>query len=206
MLKPDQQTKSAHTTVPEGTHVATCYSLLHLGHVPNTYPGAENPTINKIRLTWELPELLNVFKEGEEARPYSISQEYTLSMGDKANLRKAVESWLGKKFSDAEAVNFDVEELVGKSCMLGVVHIETKAGNPFAVVNSVMRLPASVKTEQINKSKIITWDTMTVDIFNKLPTFIQDKMKTSTEYKDWAKSQGSGTYDYPESGPESIPF
>lgn len=204
MLKQDTQHTKEYKIVPEGTHVATCYSLLHLGHVPNTYPGAENPTINKIRLTWELPGEKAIFGDIEEPRPYSISQEYTLSMNEKANLYKSVCSWLGKKFTESEAENFDVETLVGQSCMLQVVHL-TKNDKTFAVVNSVMKLPSSItKPEQINKSKIITWENLTVDIFNKLPMFLQEKMKTSTEYKNWGKA--SGGFEYPENDLEDVPF
>jgi len=202
-LKPDQTNTKEYKLVEEGTHLGRCYSILHIGHVPNTFPGAQSPTVNKVRITWELPELLNVFKEGDEPKPYSMSQEFTLSMHEKSNLRKVVQSWLGKKMSDEEANEFDIETLIGKTCMLGVAHM-TKNEKTFAVVNSVIKVPASMKVpEQINKSKIITWETMDEPTWALLPPFLQDKMKQSTEYKKWSNSSG---YDYPENTDGDVPF
>lgn len=213
---PTQSSPKEHKLVPPGTHMARCYSILHIGHVPNTFPGAENPTIDKIRLTWELPEETAVFKEGEEPRPFSISAEYTLSMHEKSNLRKVVQSWLGRQFSDAEAANFDAEELVGEPCFINVVHGTSKDGRPFAYVENVMKLPAkTAMPEQVNTSKIINWDSMDEETFEKLPTFIQEKMKTSQEYARWkggpalAKKPGPlDPIDYPKEDidADEIPF
>ncbi len=197
--------------VPEGTHIARCYSIIHIGHIPNLHPQATNPIVDKIRLTWELPEVTGVFPGSEELRPYSISQEYTLSMHEKSNLYKTVTAWTGKKYSENEARNFDVEQLVGMECMLNVSHM-TKGDNTFAVINSVMKMPASMKAKSaINQPKIINWDNMTVDIFNSLPAFIQEKMKTSNEYKDWNQHNKTikgplDPIDYPEEQAQDIPF
>lgn len=208
--RPDPVETKKYKLVPEGTHVARCYGFLHLGHVPNTYPGAENPTINKIRLTWELPEEKVSFAEGEEPKPYSISAEYTLSMHEKSNLRKIVQSWLGKQFTEAEAVNFDAESLVGQACFITVAHM-TKEDKTFAYVENVTRLPARMEApDAINAPKITNWETLTKEQFDSFPEFIQEKLKSALEYQRWnlQKKSALDAVDYPEEkiNAEDIPF
>lgn len=177
--------------VPAGTHLARCYQFIHIGNVPNTFPGIKPGTMtNKIRLSWELPEELTTFKEGEEPKPFVISQDYTLSMNEKANLRKMIQSWLGKSFTDEEAVNFDTELLVGMDCLLTINHV-TKGEKTFANIQNITKLPSKmVCPAPVNKASFVTWESMTPDIFNNLPKFIQDKMKLSDEYKTFARNSG----------------
>ncbi len=182
-----ETTKKEFKLVPAGTHLARCYAFLHMGHVPNTFPGATNPTVNKIRLTWELPEEMAQFKEGAEPQPFSMSQEYTLSMNEKANLRKVVSSWLGVKLSDEEAEFFDTELLVGKECLLTIVHT-TKGDKTYAGIQNVTSLPKGmICPAPINKTSIITWENMSPTDFDSLPQFLQDKMKQATEYPVWCE-------------------
>lgn len=187
--KPDSVAKE-FKLVPAGTHLARCYGFVHIGHVPNTFPGAESSMTNKIRLTWELPEELEVFKQGEPARPFSISQEYTLSMNEKANLRKMVASWTGSTMTDAEAGEFDAESLIGMECLLTIVHIE-KNDRTFAKIQNVTKLPSKMTCpDPVNVPSIITWPGMTKDQFNAIPKFLQEKMMVSDEYKKFAVEHG----------------
>lgn len=179
--------KKDYPIVPAGTHLARCYQFIHLGHVPNTFPGATTPTVNKIRLTWEFPQEMHQFKEGQPEQPFSISQEYTLSMNEKANLRKIVESWFGIKLGDEEAANFDTELLVGKECLLTITHTQ-KGDKIYAGVQNVTSLPKGMSCpDPINKTSILTWEGMNADDFSKIPAFIQDKMKQATEYPVWCE-------------------
>lgn len=176
--------------IPAGTHLARCYSFIHIGHVPNTFPGATNAITNKIRLTWELPEELEVFKEDKGPQPHVISQEYTLSMNEKSNLRKMIQSWYGKQMGDDEAEKFDVELVVGKECLLTVIH-EEKAGKTYTKIQNVTALPSKMKCpDAINPSKIVTWEALTKDEFALLPNFIQEKMRQATEFTEWADKNG----------------
>lgn len=173
--------------VPAGTHLARCYGFMHIGHVPNTFPGAVNPIINKVRLTWELPEETTVFKEGEEANPFSVSQEFTLSMNEKATLRKMVQSWLGQTLGDEEAYSFDAETLVGMDCLLTIVHRE-KDGKTYANIQNITRLPGKMFCPvAVNKPSIVTWDAMTKESFDAIPEFLQKKMRESSEYREFAQ-------------------
>lgn len=189
---PDKTSLKEFAPVPVGTHLARCISLIHIGHIPNTIKGAKSDIRNVIRLTWELPEELLPAKDGETGMPYVISQDYTLSMHEKASLRKLVQTWLGTKMTDEEAENFDVESLIGKACLLNVIHTVSNAnGKTYGNVQSVTSLPGKMKCpEQVNASSIYTWDTMTPAEMDLIPPFITAKMKTATEYPEWCAKNG----------------
>lgn len=188
--KPDPTKNKEFKLVPAGTHLARCCQFIHIGHVPNTFPGATTAVVNKIRLTWELPDETNVFSDEKGAQPFSMSKEYTLSMNDKANLRKVIESWFGAKLSDEEAAEFDTELLVGKPALITITHT-VKGDKTYADVQNVTALPKSMTCpEPINKSSILTWENMSTEDFNKLPPFLQDKMKQAAEYGPWCAKNG----------------
>ena len=73
--------------VKAGTHIATCYSMIHIGTVEWEYQG-EKKWSNKVKLTFELPNEMRDF--GGEQKPMVISKEYTISLHEKSNLRLSI--------------------------------------------------------------------------------------------------------------------
>jgi hypothetical protein len=66
----------------------------------------------KIRLTFELPTELKVFDEEKGEQPTVLGKKYTLSLSEKAFLRKDLESRRGKQFTEEEMKGFDIAKLV----------------------------------------------------------------------------------------------
>ncbi len=173
-----------YTPVPGGTYVARCIAMHHIGTVPENIMGKEKK-LNKVRITWELPDELKEFKEGEGEKPYVISKEFTLSMNEKANLRKFLEGWRSKGFTELEAKSFDITKLLEVPAMITVVHKTSKSGRVYADVASVSKLPKNMKCPpQVNPTFELNYDDhWSEEAFNKLPDFLKDKMRTSDEYK-----------------------
>ena len=178
--------------VPAGNHVARLYSVIHLGTNSFEYMG-ELKKSDKVRLTFELCNERKVFKEGDEPKPFSISREFGLTMGKKSNLRPFVESYIGTTLSDEEAYGFDLEDLLGMSCLLNVVHAE-KGDKVFANIKSASPLPKGMEAPELfNEKVVIDVDTTPFDQIEQLPDFIKDKMKSSEEYRERvAKNQDAG--------------
>ena len=177
------QSNTPRILINEGTHIARCIELIHIGTVQGQYMG-EQKIFNKIRLKFELPEETHVFKEGEEAKPLVISQEFTLSMGKKSNLRPIVEGIIGAGLTDEEAYNFDHEQLVGMACLVNIKHGKTAKGNEYAKIASTSGLMKGQSCKPpFNPMKILTYDKWDEEYFQKLPDFIKDTMKASAEYK-----------------------
>jgi len=194
--------------IPAGTYMARCYQMIHIGTVTELIQGQEK-TLNKVRITWELPTELKEFKEGEGEKPYSISKEFTLSMNEKATLRKFLASWRGKDFTEEQAKSFDIVVLLGVECVLSIIHKPSKDGSKmYEEISSVSRpMKGSACPPAINETRELTYSNFDWDFFNTLPDFIKDKMKLSVEFKQLSSP---GTIETPPAHKEEdegdLPF
>lgn len=168
--------------VPAGNYMARCYKMIEIGTVTENVMG-KSATLHKVRIGWELPTETKVFDQAKGEQPLVIDQEYTLSMNEKANLRKMLESWRGKAFTEKEAECFDITNLIGKPCMLNIIHKQSKAGNTYEQISSVTAVPRGIQVPpQITKTFVLSYDSFDEALFNTLPDFIKQKMQTSSEY------------------------
>jgi hypothetical protein len=168
--------------VEAGTYTARCYSMIHIGTVIEEYNG-EKKEANKVRLTFELPTEMKVFKEENGEQPQVIGKDFTLSMHEKAGLRKFLSSWRGKAFTDDEAKSFDITKLLGVACTLGITHKVSKTGKTYAEISSVSTLMKGMAiADQINPSFEFSVAEFDQAKFDVLPQFIRDKVITSREY------------------------
>ena len=167
----------------QGNYPARCYSMVHIGTIEEIIMG-EKKVLNKVRITWELPTELKVFKEENGEQPHVVSKEFTLSLHEKATLRAFLKNWRGKDFTEEEAKAFDIEKLIGAPCMLNITHKKSKDGTKtYAEIGSVSKLPKGLECpEQINPSFVWTYEDFDAEKFNKLPEFLRNKMVTSVEY------------------------
>lgn len=171
--------------IPSGNYIARCYQMIEIGTVVDVING-QAKTLTKVRIGWELPTELKVFKEENGEQPRVISKEYTLSMNEKSNLRKMLASWRGKDFTEEEAKCFDITKLLGIPCMLNVIHKpkKTDASKMYEEIGSVSPMPKGVPCpEQINKTLLLSYDDFDHARFDALPDFIKTVMRTSEEYK-----------------------
>ena len=171
--------------VEPGTYVARCYSMIELGTIETEFNG-EKKSAHRVLIHWELPTELEVFREELGQQPYSVSKEYTLSMHEKSNLRRDLESWRGKTFTESECERFDITKLLSKPCILNIIHEAGKkdASKKYVKVASVNKMMKGQECpEQINPSRILSFDEFNWDMFNSLPDWIKDKIKSSEEYQ-----------------------
>jgi len=168
--------------IPSGNYAARCYKMIQIGTVNEVIQG-ENKQLHKVRIGWEFPNDLKVFNEEKGEQPIVFDEEYTLSLHEKSTLRKMLSSWRGKDFTPDEAKSFDITVLIGKGCMVNIIHQVSKKGTTYAKIGSVSGLPKGVVLpDAINQPFILSYDNFDIDKFNSLPDFIKDKMKGSLEY------------------------
>ena len=175
---------SSYEPIASGSYAARCYSMIHLGTIEETILGTTKK-LNKVRITWEMPTELKVFKEENGEQPQVISKEFTLSLHEKATLRNFLKNWRGKDFTEDEAKSFDIEKLVGAPCMLNITHKKSKDGSKtYAEIGSVSTLPKGLSCPpQINDSFIWTYENFDATKFGQLPDYLKNKMVNSDEYK-----------------------
>lgn len=184
---------------PAGVHPARCYKIIDLGHQQTTWQG--KPKIaHKIIIAWELL--------GDErmadGQPFMIQSRYTLSLGDNAHLKKALESWRGKPFTIEENLNFDVSKVLGAYCLLNVVHA-TEGDNTYANVSSLMPLPKSMgRPEGVNALFKFDIDKPDMAMFESFSEKLQATIAASTEWQErkGAKPAKSATAIIDGEGPD----
>lgn len=151
---------------PAGVHMAVCYQVIDLGIRHNaTY----NNYQRKLRIAWEL-----VNEKMDDGRPFSVSATYTASLSSKANLRRDLEAWRGRAFTDDELAGFSPKGMIAAPCQVSVVHNES-GGTTYANVNSIMPLPKGMeKPIPVNDTLYFSWDD-TRDQYSALPDWIREK-------------------------------
>jgi hypothetical protein len=158
--------------------------MIHIGTIKESYQGEEK-FINKVRLSFELPTELKVYKEENGEQPAVLSKEFTLSLSEKSNLRAFLNSWRGKALTEEECKSFDITVLAGKACTLSVIHKTSKvSGKTYAEIASIggvmkgMEVPAIMNPEIV--FSVNNFDQVAFDSF---PDFIKEKIQSSNEYK-----------------------
>lgn len=167
--------------IPEDNYIATVYRIIYLGTVETEYLGEKKNTF-QVDITWELNNEMKVWKEGEEAKPVVVSKTYTLSLGSKSNLRPIVEGIVGG-MSDAEAVNFDVDTILGKSCLLNVTHGVADNGKEYLKLQTSKLMKGMEAPKGFNPQRVLTFENWNEEMYQSLPDWIKLKIATTPEYK-----------------------
>jgi len=167
---------------PTGAHVARCVQVIDLGTQKDTYMGKPK-IIRKVRIGWELPNEKAIFNEERGEEPFMCGADYTLSLNERANLRHILESWRGKEFSAEELKGFDLKVLVGKACMVTILHKKSASNKNYAVVTTVTPVPKGMEVPKATLPKLSYDIEMGKNhVFDQLPEWIQNKIKTSEEF------------------------
>lgn len=143
---------SQYPPAPAGTHSAVCIDVVDMGILKVTFGGKEKAQ-HKIRIVWQIDELR------DDGNPHNVSKRYTLSLHEKASLRKDLESWRGRAFNDGELAGFDLEDLLSAPALLNVVHA-VKDGQTYANVTSIMKLPKMMEAPRpVNYTRVCDRET-----------------------------------------------
>lgn len=115
---------------PEGLHNAVCIDVVDRGMQET--PWGPSP---KVEIRWQL-EAVN---EKNEKR-HTVVKWYRPSLNEKANLRKDLEAWRGRKFTAEELAGWDLESVIGAPCQVQVIHSPREDGGVSAKVQAIVPL------------------------------------------------------------------
>jgi len=170
--------------VPAGNHIARCYQMIEIGTDEKEVLG-ELKRQYTVRIVWELPNETKVFDQSKGEQPFSIGKDYTLSMHEKSNLRKELQSWRGRSFTEEEAKGFDITKLIGVPCMLNIIHQQSKTGNNYSKIAGVTAIPKGfVCPPQVNASFVLAYDDVAYEAkFATLPEWLRKRIEATPEFK-----------------------
>jgi len=189
--------------VPAGAYIGRCYSLIDLGTQLTSGQYGEKLQ-HKIRIAWELfgedeqGNPLTIEVDGKEM-PMTISKSYTVSLHEKAGLRKDLAAWRGRDFTEDEAKAFDVSKLLSAYCMVNVTTSEAN-GKTYTNVAGLTPLPGALKNAKpapVHEQITFDLDKPDMKVFATFHEKLQEAIKRSPE---WARNnKGSGFDDMPNS-------
>lgn len=191
--------------VSEGVHRAVCYSIYDLGtHRDDRY----QKDVHKVLMIWELPdERVDVDRDGEKKNlPRVISKKYTLSLGEKAILRKDLETWRGRAFTAEELKGFDLQNVLGKGCQLQVIHKMSEGkGKKYANIMAIIPLPKG--SPKLTPENPVRWFSFAENkpIPDGTPDWIKDEIHKSEEWLSMTGQPGMTAGDEPPLD-DDIPF
>ena len=191
-----ETSKNTERQLPEaGATTGVLFSLVDLGTQKVTWDGEEKWT-PKLRLAFELPdqvvegEVTENGKTTKVTKPMVVSIELTRSLGERATLRKLLEQWRGQAFTSKELASFSLKNLLGKACLLTLVHKTSQAGRQYCAIQGMAKLPKGMKAPTTTQNGQVFYEIEqgTGGQFNELPEWLQEKIRASKELAGGASS------------------
>jgi len=174
--------------VPPGVYVARCFSLIDMGtQITDGQYGTKEQ--HKIRIGFEVfgeddnGVPLTITLDGKEM-PLTISKTYTMSLHEKAGLRKDLAAWRSRDFTEEEAKGFDISKLLGVYCMLNVTTSENN-GKSYTNIAGITPLPQALKNAKPEAvHELIAFDLDNPDwvVFQGFHEKLQEAIKQSPEF------------------------
>ena len=183
------ESKNGERQLPEaGATIGVCFSIVDLGTQKTNWDGDEKWT-PKVRLAFELPdqtiegEVTENGKTTKVTKPMVVSMELTRSLGERATLRKHLETWRGQSFTSKELAAFNMKNLLGKAAMLTLVRKTSQAGREYCAIQGLAKLPKSVKAPATTENTQVFYEIEEgkSGAFSTLPEWLQNKICESKE-------------------------
>lgn len=196
--------------IPQGIHQAISYGIYDLGTHFSEKFGKSN---HKVLIIWEVSkQRIDIEKEGELVNlPRAISKQYTLSLHQKSNLRKDLESWRGRAFTVEELKGFDLKRVLGANCSLQILH-KTVDDKTYANVSSVLpMMEGMTKLNAENELRFFSFEDNGHDIPEGTPDWIKDIITKADEWEGTKYEEEESPPDMTEEDPgfeseDDIPF
>lgn len=159
--RPDEitvrDTSSSFLPTPEGQHQAVAVDVIDLGERVEAFQGQDPKVVHKVAIVYQIEEI-----NPENQERFTIAVEKTLSFHPRAGLRKWLEAWRGKAYSDDEArkQGAPLHKLVGANCFIVVEHKRSKKDRTYGVASNIMPKPKNVPAlEATDYTRAEYWNT-----------------------------------------------
>lgn len=178
--------------IPEGVHIARCVSVIDLGTQLTTFEKKEKE-VHQVRFEFEFPNLTYTFEDKDTKVEKTVTKvmgtTFSVSLNSKAKMRKFLESWRGKKFTEEELKWFNLWKVLWQVCQIQIIHSED---GKYANIENALPLMKWISVPETDRELMtfsILEDTkgkpiwFNEDSFEKLPEWLQNKIMESKEMK-----------------------
>lgn len=166
-----------------GNYMAVVVGLIDVGE---QYSDRFKNYTDKLIIIFEIPsETVEV--DGEQ-NPRWLSKDFSATLNEKSNLYKTLVSFLGRDLTESElsedGTGFDLTSLVGQGCILTVTLDTKEDGDQKNSIKQIGGLPAGIPAPHTESDLLIfDIDNRDESVFEKLPEWIQERIKKSTQYQ-----------------------
>ena len=176
------------TPVAPGMHLARCYRIVDLGTQKSEYQGKVNH-LQKVMIQFEVhgeDENGNalVTSKGE---PMSISKNFTLSLAEKATLRKDLQTWRGREFTADELRGFELKNVLGAWAMITAAKSIGGNGKEYTNIVSINPVPVAIKKaglpEGFNKLAMFVIEEPDMELLETFGNGLREKITSSPEWR-----------------------
>lgn len=182
---------STFTPVPQGMHLARCYRVVDLGTQKSEYQG-QVKHLPKVMLQFEVHGNDDAGKPilTQKGEPMSISKNFTLSLAEKATLRKDLQTWRGREFTQAELNGFELKNVLGAWAMISVIKAMGNNGKEYTNIANINPVPSALKQslpQGFNKVGLFEIENPDHEMFETFSDNLKLKIQGSPE---WQSRQG----------------
>lgn len=171
-----------------GTHAAICTAVVGVG--PQETPWGVK---DRLYLRFEVPAERVKWTDAEGAEhegPAIIWSKYTASLNAKSNLRADLEGWRGRAFTPEELKLFDMDKVLGKPCLLTVVHNKADNGKVYANIQSISGLVKGMAVPQAEAELLsFDFDDHTSQNFDSLPKWLGEMVQAGKGIREQQEAQ-----------------
>ena len=203
-----KETSAPRNPMPAGVFHGICYAVIDLG----TQQPLPNSKFNKgperkVMLMYEFPdERIDVERDGVTVNlPRACSRDFTLSLHEKAALRKFLVAWRGVQFTPEQLKGFDLSAVLGANAMVTIVHNE-RGYEDIVACAPLMKGMAKRKSENAT----MLYDIETREVPRSIPEWVRKKIAFSVEHMTPEGGDGLGheppPRDSDQFGDDDIPF
>jgi len=208
--------ESSFTPVPPGMHLARCYRVVDLGTQKSEYLGTVKH-LPKVMLQFEVHGEDEAGKPIVTAKnePMTISKNFTLSLAEKATLRKDLQTWRGREFSPDELRGFELKNVLGAWAMISVIKTTGNNDKEYTNIAAIMQVPPQVKKaglpEGHNKLGIFSIEEPDMEMFETFSDGLKQKIQGSPEWQaregqEYAKNESASKSSGFDDLDDDIPF
>jgi hypothetical protein len=147
--------------------------------------------------------------------PMTISKNFTLSLAEKATLRKDLQTWRGREFTAEELRGFELKNVLGAWAMISVIKSTGNNGKEYTNIAAIMQVPPQVKKaglpEGHNKPSIFSIDEPDMTMFDTFSDGLKQKIQGSPEWQaregqQYAKNESASKSSGFDDMDDDIPF
>lgn len=190
------------TPVSPGMHLARCYRIVDMGTQKTEFQG-QAKHLQKVMLQFEVHGEDDSGKPLVTAKgePMSISKNFTLSLAEKATMRKDLQAWRGRDFTPEELRGFELKNVLGAWAMITASKALGGNGKEYTNIVSINPVPMAIKKagmpEGFNKLAMFVISNPDMELFETFGNGLKEKITSSPE---WRARSPQPAPDRPSSG------